>query len=119
MKRKETGDMGEKLARNYLKKHGYRIQDTNFRCTYGEIDIIAEKKDYLVFVEVRTKSSDQYGSPEESVTRSKKEKLIASAMAYMELNKRVNTLWRIDFVAVELDRDGKATRIEVIENAMN
>jgi putative endonuclease len=118
MKRKETGDLGEKLAGNFLKKNGYKICQTNYRCPHGEIDIIATKKDYLVFIEVRTKKSAQFGTPEESITGSKKEKLIASALSYMDtrpLNQGQS--WRIDFVAVELDRDNKATRIEIIENA--
>jgi len=87
MKRKELGDIGEELARKFLKKKGYRIRKTNFRCHEGEIDIIAEHKDYLVFVEVRTKTGSSFGSPEESVTTAKKEKLIASALAYMGSHK--------------------------------
>ena len=119
MNRKELGTIGEKLARKFLKKNGYRIRETNFRCREGEIDIIAEKKGYLVFVEVRTKSSSGFGSPEESVTFAKKERLIASALAYLSQHKNLPEFWRIDFVAVELDQKGKARRIELIENAIN
>ncbi len=118
MKRKELGEVGEKLARNFLKKKGYRIRETNFRCRGGEIDIIAEKKGYLVFVEVRAKSTSDFGSPEESVTFAKKEKLIASALTYLNLHRNLPESWRIDFVAVELGKDGKATRLELIENAI-
>jgi putative endonuclease len=119
MKRKELGDAGEKLAKDFLKKKGYKIRDTNFRCREGEIDIIARKKGCLVFVEVRTKTSSSFGSPEESVTSSKKEKLIASALAYLNSHKDLPESWRIDFVAVELDHKGKAKRIELIENAIS
>ncbi|MBM3120154.1 MAG: YraN family protein [Chloroflexi bacterium] len=119
MKRRELGAIGEKLAKDFLKKKGYRIDETNFRCREGEIDIIARKKDYLVFVEVRTKTSAGFGSPEESVTSAKKEKLIASALAYLNSHKDLPESWRIDFVAVELDQNGKATRIELIENAVS
>jgi putative endonuclease len=118
MKRKELGATGEKLARDFLKKKGYRIRETNFRCREGEIDIIAQKKDYLVFIEVRTKTSSSFGSPEESVTFAKKEKLIASALAYLNSHKDLPASWRIDFIAVELDQKDKATRIELIENAV-
>ncbi len=118
MKRKELGDIGEELARKFLKKKGYRIHETNFRCREGEIDIIAEQKDYLVFIEVRTKTSSRFGSPEESVTFAKKEKLIASALAYMSSHKDLPDNWRIDFVGIELDEKGKATRIELIQNAV-
>jgi len=119
MKRKEVGDIGEELARKFLKKKGYRIHETNFRCREGEIDIIAEHKDYLVFIEVRTKTGTSFGSPEESVTFAKKEKLIASALAYMSSHKDLPDNWRIDFVGIELDEKGKATRIELIENAVS
>jgi len=119
MKRKELGDIGEELARKFLKKKGYRIHETNFRCREGEIDIIAEHKDYLVFVEVRTKTTSSFGSPEESVTSAKKEKLIASALAYMSSHKDLSGNWRIDFVGIELDEKGKATRIELIQNAIS
>jgi putative endonuclease len=119
MKRKELGATGEKLARDFLKKKGYKIRATNFRCREGEIDIVAEKKGCLVFVEVRTKASSGFGSPEESVTFAKKEKLIASALTYLNNHQNLPESWRIDFVAVELDPNGKTTRIELIENAIS
>jgi len=119
MKRKELGDIGEKLAKKFLKKKGYRIRETNFRCREGEIDIIAERKGYLVFVEVRTKTGASFGSPEESVTFAKKEKLIATALSYLNSHQNLPDNWRIDFVAVELDQNDKATRIELIENAVS
>ena len=119
MKRKELGNTGEKLARDFLKKKGYKIRETNFRCREGEIDIIAQQKDCLVFVEVRTKTSTGFGSPEESVTFAKKEKLIASALTYLNNHKDLPESWRIDFIAVELDQKGKAKRIELIENAVS
>ncbi len=118
MKRKELGATGEKLARDFLKKRGYKILATNYRCREGEIDIVARKKDCLVFVEVRTKSSSIFGSPEESVTLAKKEKLVSSALNYLSEHKDLPESWRIDFVAVELDQNGKAKRIELIENAI-
>jgi putative endonuclease len=118
MKRKELGNLGEKLARDFLKKKGYKILDSNYRCREGEIDVITRKKDCLVFIEVRTKSSAGFGSPEESVTFAKREKLIASALTYLTEHNDLPESWRIDFVAVELDQDGRATRIELIENAI-
>ena len=118
MKRKELGAVGEKLARNFLKKKGYRIRQTNFRCREGQIDIVAERKGYLVFVEVRTKTGSSFGSPEESVTFAKKEKLMATALAYLDTHKDLPDNWGIDFVGIELDENGKTTRIELIENAV-
>ena len=118
MDRQEIGKLGEETARKFLRKRGYRIRETGFRCRYGEIDIIARKKDYLVFVEVRTKSNLDFGTPEESITQAKKERLIASALTYTSAHQDLPPLWRIDVVAIELDDKGKTKRIELIENAI-
>ena len=118
MDRQEVGKLGEKAAQKFLKKRGYRIRETGFRCRRGEIDIVAEKKDCLVFVEVRTKSNLDFGSPEESITQTKKERLIASALTYTTTHQDIPALWRIDVVAIELDEKGKPKRIELLENAI-
>ena len=118
MNRQEVGKLGEKAAQRFLKRRGYRIRETGFRCRHGEIDIIAQKKDCLVFVEVRTKSNLDFGTPEESITQAKKEKLIASALTYTTTHQDLPPLWRIDVVAIELDDKGKTKRIELIENAI-
>jgi putative endonuclease len=118
MDRRETGARGEKLAAGHLKKRGYRIVETNYRCRDGEIDIVARKKDCMVFVEVRTKTTSEFGMPEESVTPAKQARMRRAAIRYVQAHRGLPEAWRIDFVAVELDRTGKATRIEVIENAV-
>jgi putative endonuclease len=118
MNRQKTGKLGEKIARDYLKKKGYRIQQLNYRCREGEIDIICKKKDCMVFVEVRTKTGPAYGAPEESVTFIKKGRLINAALSYLNEQTKPQDLWRIDFIAVELDEKGKTLRMEHIENAI-
>ncbi len=118
MSRKETGAAGEKLAQDFLKKKGYRIITTNYRSPAGEIDIIARQKNCLVFVEVRTKKSLQFGTPEESITASKREKLRANALYYLEEQTGQPASWRIDVVAIEMDDKGKPSRIELFENAV-
>jgi len=116
MKRRDTGILGEKLARDFLKKQGYHIIETNYRCP--EIDIIAKHKDFLVFVEVRTKTSLEFGSPEESITLTKRGRLRTTASRYRQAHNDLPLLWRIDFVAVELNQQGELSRIELIENAV-
>jgi len=118
MKRRETGILGEKLAKDYLKKRGYRIRETNYRCPEGEIDIVAEHKDYLVFIEVKTRRSLEFGSPEESVTADKRERLRSVAAHYQQAHDNLPQLWRIDVVAIELDQKNKPSRIELFENAV-
>jgi putative endonuclease len=118
LKRKDTGNMGEQLALNFLKKKGFRILETNYRCPRGEIDIIAWQKDCLVFVEVRTKANPAFGSPEESITSTKKKHLIQSANYYLQEQEKMPLSWRIDVVAVEMEADNRLSRIELIENAV-
>ncbi len=118
MKRREVGILGEKLARDFLEKRGYHILETNYRCREGEIDIVARHKDSLIFVEVRTKKSLEFGSPEESITPTKKERLKAVAAHYGQNHDDLPSSWRIDVVAIELDKNGQASRIELIENAV-
>ena len=84
MKRRDTGILGEKIAREFLKKKGYRIIEANYRSPEGEIDIVAKHGDSLVFVEVRTKTSLEFGSPEESITPVKMERLKAIAAYYQQ-----------------------------------
>ena len=119
LKRKEVGSRGEKLAVDFLKRRGYKIIQRNFRCREGEIDIIAQQGDCLVFVEVRTKKGSRFGTPEESVTLSKREKLISLANAYLQAFDNPPAWWRIDVVAVELAPDNKVSRLEHIENAVS
>jgi len=118
MDRQEVGKLGEQIAHRYLKKLGYRIREKGFRCRHGEIDIIAQKKDCIVFVEVRARTGLDFGTPEESLTRAKKRRLIASALTYTTTHEDLPAQWRIDVVAIELDNQGKARRIELIENAV-
>ena len=118
MKRRDTGILGEKLAKDFLKKQGYHIWETNYRCPEGEIDIIARHRHDLVFIEVRTKKSLSFGSPEESITPAKMERLRAATSRYRQTHDNLPLLWRIDVVAVELNQRGQLSRIELIENAI-
>ncbi|MFC1941975.1 YraN family protein [Chloroflexota bacterium] len=118
MKRRETGILGEKLACDFLGKNGYHILETNYRCPEGEIDIITRYQDTLVFVEVRTRKSARFGSPEESITPAKKARLRAVAAHYGQNRENLPESWRIDVVAINLDINGKLSRINLIENAV-
>jgi putative endonuclease len=117
VKRREVGILGEKIAADYIKQHGYRVRETNFRCRAGEIDIVAEKDDFLVFVEVRTRRSSSFGTPEESLTPAKMERLITLGQTYIESHPDLPPCWRIDVVTVELTPGASVSRIGHIENA--
>ena len=116
--RQGLGRRGEELARHRLVSLGYVIVGKNHRTPHGEIDLVAKHDGTLVFVEVRTKRGMSFGSPEESITPSKRARLIASAQAYVDSANVAECHWRIDLVAVEMDSSGRLRRIEVIENAV-
>ena len=118
MKRQDTGNLGEKLAAEFLNEQGYTVLQTNYRCPEGEVDIVARQEDCLVFIEVRTKRGKEFGSPEESITPAKMEKLRRVAANYRQAHDDIPDAWRIDVVAVELDRQNRPLRIELIENAI-
>jgi putative endonuclease len=119
MKRRETGILGEKLAREFLVKNGYEVIETNYRCVEGEIDIIARQKDVLVFVEVRTKRNRRFGSPEESINAKKKERLRIVAERYGQEHDDIPASWRIDVITIQMDSSNRVKRIQLIENAVD
>lgn len=109
-RRVRLGRGGESLAATWLEARGYRVVARNWRCQWGELDLVAESGDVLVFVEVKTRRGTAYGAPEEAITASKREHLIATAEAYMQAHSHPgadpHSNWRIDVVAVQLDPRG-------------
>ncbi len=116
--RQRLGWRGERLAERYLAGHGLTILERNYRCAAGEADLIAQDGDTLVFVEVRTRRGQDYGSPEESITARKQAHLLAVAQAYLAERGLSDIAWRIDVVAVALSVRGELLRVEHIENAV-
>lgn len=106
LSKKDLGNMGESLAAEYLEKAGLRIVMRNYRCPKGEIDLIARDGDQLVFVEVRTKTSQAMGWAEESVDSRKRQKLRNSATYYvMEQGYKQWPSLRIDLLAIKWTED--------------
>lgn len=116
--RRGLGARGELIAAEHLRRRGYRLLATNWRTAAGEIDIIAQDGDTLVFVEVRTRRGTGFGSPEESVTAAKQARLIVLAEAYRQEHPEAPEAWRIDVVAVELTPQGRLERVDVLQNAV-
>lgn len=113
---KILGKKGEDLTAAHLQGLGYRILGRNLRTSEGEIDLLAEDGEWLVFVEVRTRRGREFGTPQESITASKKERLIRVAEAYLEEHPQ-DSPWRIDIIAIELG--GGQPRIEHFPNAIS
>jgi len=115
---KRLGHAGEEIAARELTRRGYIVRERNWRCFEGELDIIAEHGDTLVFVEVRTRRGDQLGTPEESITPAKRRRLVAAAQKYIQTHGMEERDWRIDLAAVEMSTQGKLMRVDIIENAI-
>lgn len=96
------GRSGERLASKYLEKIGYKIICNNFRCTQGEIDIIAKDKDEIVFVEVKTRSSTKFGEAREAVDQRKQKHIINAAKYYLYKTGKESAKVRIDVIEVYL-----------------
>ena len=111
METKQLGILGEDTAVKYLKEHGYKILDRNFRYKgYGELDIVAKKSEDLAFIEVKTRlksSNDSNYAPENNITYFKQKQLIKLAKIYLAKNKiPIDTSWQIDIIAIEIPQYG-------------
>lgn len=118
--KKQFGEKGELEAVQYLRKHGYEIIERNYRLRNGEIDIIAidetEKPHTLVFIEVKTRFSDEYGDPLEAITYYKLQALQRTAIFYQTKHPRLPQLMRLDAVAVTLDHQYNLIEIRLVKN---
>ncbi|MBX0327296.1 YraN family protein [Oscillochloris sp. ZM17-4] len=117
--RRDLGDFGESAARAHLLRAGYTILTSNWRCRIGEIDLVARQGGQLVFVEVRTRRADGPVPPEESLSPTKRRRLLALADAYMsEADLSPETPCRIDLIAIIIDRAGRVARLDHIVSAV-
>jgi len=116
--RHSLGKRGERYAAQYLTERGYAIRTRNWRCPVGEIDLVTEKEGKLILVEVRTRRGDRLGTPEESITPTKRARLIAAAQTYLDEQGQTDRDWRIDVVAIEIGSQGEVRRCTLIENAI-
>jgi len=112
--RQGVGRLGEDLACASLTRRGYEIVERNWRCPRGEIDIVARDGECWVFVEVKTRRGHSAGLPEEGLTRRKAERLTELAQVYLHEHALGPVDWRIDLVGIQLDRQGRVERLNVV-----
>jgi putative endonuclease len=103
----KVGKQAEEFAADYLQERGFRIIDRNWRCRWGELDLIAREGEQMVFIEVKARSTHDFGSPEESLTRSKKGRLLKTAWQYLETVGKLDSEWRFDLIAIDLNAEGE------------
>ena len=101
MSTRKKGQQGEELAVRFLKKNGFHILTRNYRCRLGEIDVIAEQDDQLVFVEVRSLRSAAMYLPEETINAQKQQRLSRAALTYIQAHGLEDRAARFDVIAVE------------------
>ena len=112
----KTGSKGENLAAEFLKRQGFEIVARNYRYKHAEIDLIIQRDDWLIFVEVKTRSSNSFGEPEAFVTQMKANKIFEAAEAYVFKSDWQGHI-RFDVVSVKLEAD----EVEILhfEDAIN
>lgn len=113
IEKKIIGRWGENVACQHLENEGYKIIDRNFNCRQGEIDIIAYDKlnREIVFVEVKTRTSFNYGVPSEAVNQIKQRHILKSAKYYLYCNKIEDCNVRIDVIEIVIDKENKKYKI--------
>ncbi len=109
------GREGEEIAERYLKKQGFKLLERNYRCPMGELDLIALDRKVLVFVEVRTRTSDSLGSPLESVDRRKQRQIIKKALFFLSQKRLHDRYARFEVIGISME--GGEPVVEHIRNA--
>lgn len=115
--RKGLGFFGEGIAERYLKTHGYKILEKNFRTPFGEVDIIAKDGEAIVFIEVKTRKNLTFGLPQESIDENKKRRLVNIGIYYLKKKGILNIPARFDVVSILLS--SREERVELIKNAFD
>lgn len=117
MEKKETGKNGENISKNYLLSKGYIYIQSNYHSRYGEIDLIFMDNQELVFVEIKTRTSDLYGLPIESMSPKKRLKILKTALTFLDTATPKSFIsWRIDFIGIKLNYSDNKAKIQHIKN---
>ena len=118
MRRQRLGKAGEDLAAETLTSRGYAILERRYRTRHGEIDIVAEDRGTIVFVEVRARATGEFGGAAETITREKQRRVVAMAVDYLARRRLTNRPCRFDVVAIDR-ADGPSPAIAVYPGAFD
>jgi putative endonuclease len=117
--RQKLGRWGEDIAAEFVQQKGFEILGRNFRTAYGELDIIGLGQGIVVFFEVKTRTTDEFGMPESSITPQKQLHLIQAAQAYLQEHEEIEGDWRVDIIALRGRPGDQKPQIEWFENAIS
>lgn len=111
---KTVGNLGETLAEKYLQDRGFQVIDRNYTTRYGELDLVAieAESENVVFIEVKTRTSDKFGTPEASITPAKIERLQNAALLWLQDHPETKDDWRIDVISIILDHQHEIRDIQ-------
>ncbi|MFW5714171.1 MAG: YraN family protein [Brevefilum sp.] len=115
---KRIGNLGESIAADFLTDHGYQLMDKNFSTPYGELDLVFDDLGQVVFVEVKTRTSDTFGNPETSITEIKLERIQNAALLWLQAHPEIRDDWRMDVIAILLDAKGNVRDIQHFINVI-
>jgi putative endonuclease len=118
-RRQRIGRWGEDLAATHLAGRGWQILERNARTPYGEIDLVARAADMLVFVEVKARTTDSFGLPEDSLTALKQEHLRNAAEAYLTAHPELEGNWRVDVVAIRGKPGSESVEVVCFEDVLD
>lgn len=114
----KMGKWGEETALLFLQSQEYMILERNVYTPYGEIDLLVKRNDLLVFIEVKTRTSDQFGMPEDSITPKKMEHMINAAASYIQSHPEYDNAWQIDVITVEGSLGTPSPKITHFQNVV-
>ncbi len=117
--KRKLGDLGEQIAVQYLREKGYSILERNYSSKLGEIDIIAAINKDIYFIEVKTRTRNDYGLPQEAVNQAKQRKIIKTAVAYLKSKGYSDHNCRFDIISILMDKDNNFQTIDYLENAFS
>jgi putative endonuclease len=112
----KVGDFGEKLAEQYLLTKGYKILARKLKISYQEIDLIAKKQEQLVFVEVKTRTNENFGLVEDAFSQQKTSNLKLAINNYLENNNIYDENFRLDLIIIKIDKKNKVAKIKHFKN---
>ena len=113
----EFGELGERIAERWLRRHGWRVVQRRFRTGHRDIDLVVEQGDLVVFVEVKARRGAEFGDPVEAVNWNKQRQLVRSASVWIDRHGRPSESYRFDVVGVLVE--GERVRVRHVANAFS